>query len=830
MSKKIRGLQKFFSVVTAVIFLVNSFLTPLSIIAQEISPTAEPTAVVEQVQSPTPESTVEVTPTSEPITTPTITSTPTTIPEPTPTPTLSKWTFERVELNKEYVSPQNKDVKLTFTKLPNPSGNIKIEEITLTEDQVKQIGSLSDKAYDITSDMKDGDFSYNLSLPIPESSRGKTVEVKFTEEISNIGYAEKVENTLTKTDTSVSVTSLEHMTIFVVVNPAPSGALCVAAGATSETGCYATIQEAINAASAGDTINVAAGTYDVASTMILNKALTISGPTSGIAKVQGTNSSAVSIFEIASSNVTIQNLEITHNTLPTFVSSGWAELPNSLIRVPISLSLSGIVITNNKIYVPAQSGAMSTWNGVAITVGTGTTTGVNISNNEIHNTRNGVVIQYNNVATINNNSIYDTKGGIMNYTNNQTDANNRTVSNNSWGTTHNEWDIVWNTAYYIPDYQQSVLTLSGTNNSAYILDRRAADAAACTTLTGNRSHIFVDDDSSVTTAHPARGNFNEKFSTISLGINAVVPGGTVYVAAGTYNENIYLDKAVNLIGADKNTTTISNTGGAVITIDSVTTSMTISGFTIDANNTSSESGIVINPGSANITVRDNRIINFTDKGVLISNSDNNIVKNNTITGSSAGSLAGVYLDNGSESNEIDNNTITLATSGSGHLYDIWFTGLITGNNTVKNNTINGGSRAFQQDSSVTGTVTFSDNNIGNITGPSFAGVYLNGGSAVISGNTIKDSVRPIEFWGANNVTITNNTLNGTTYDFINIGSFTGALSPIKNNTFLNMGASKFNNRTGNNIDARENNWGFIYISKLKILLFTIVINLNQIMV
>ena len=217
---------------------------------------------------------------------------------------------------------------------------------------------------------------------------------------------------------------------------------------------------------------------------------------------------------------------------------------------------------NNTIYVPAQSGAMSTWNGVAITVGSGTTTGISITDNTIHNTRNGVLVQYNNTATISNNIIYDTKGGIMNYTNTQADADNRTISNNSWGTiwthgecpsfdaTHNEWDIVWNTAYYVPNYQQSVLALSGANNNAFVLDRRAADATACAALTGNRSHIFVNAASTFTVAHPARGNFNEPFRYIQLGVDAVVPGGTVYVAAGTYPEHLTISKALTATGCD----------------------------------------------------------------------------------------------------------------------------------------------------------------------------------------------------------------------------------------------------------------------------------------
>ncbi len=182
----------------------------------------------------------DLTPTETPILEETTTSTTTTIPELTITPTpeivnneiveptislepqssqpLSQWTFEKVELNKEYVAPQNSGVKIIFTKLPDPAGNIKIEEITLTEEQIEKTGALSDKAYDITSDMKDGEFNYALSLPIPESSRGKEVEVKFAEELSKIEEAKKVENNLTKTDTSVSVSNLDHLTIFIITD------------------------------------------------------------------------------------------------------------------------------------------------------------------------------------------------------------------------------------------------------------------------------------------------------------------------------------------------------------------------------------------------------------------------------------------------------------------------------------------------------------------------------------------------------------------------------------------------------------------------------------
>jgi hypothetical protein len=176
-------LVTFYSLTTILFqsFLPFFYAVPHIVSAQEVTPTATPTS--EPILTPTPEiiatptvaltsePTVEPTPTIIPTAEPTVLPTPTEVPSLSPTPTTiaptptsisSVWTFEKVELNKEYVAPQNNEVKLTFTKLPNPSGNIKIAEITLTADQIKQTGSLSDKAYDITSDMKDGEFTYNL--------------------------------------------------------------------------------------------------------------------------------------------------------------------------------------------------------------------------------------------------------------------------------------------------------------------------------------------------------------------------------------------------------------------------------------------------------------------------------------------------------------------------------------------------------------------------------------------------------------------------------------------------------------------------------------------
>jgi len=267
------------------------------------------------------------------------------------------------------------------------------------------------------------------------------------------------------------------------------------------------------------------------------------------------------------------------------------------------------------------------------------------------------------------------------------------------------------------------------------------------------------------------------YYTINEALAVAGDGDTIIVENGIYTESLSLNKPVNLIGRGSSTTTIEAgvVGGSVITIDSVTDPMTIQGFTIDALNYGNERGICIQNVSGNITVEQNNVINFTENGILISNSNDNTIISNTITGSSTGSNAGVYVDNESGNNTIDSNTITLATSGTGNLFNIYFAGPTNSkNNTIMNNTINGGTRAFQQDGGVSGTTTISGNTINN---PSWAGICLIGGSVIISGNTLTNTVRPIEFGVAtNNVTITGNTIVGSTYDGINCGSASGIIT------------------------------------------------------
>ena len=129
------------------------------------------------------------------------------------------------------------------------------------------------------------------------------------------------------------------------------------------------------------------------------------------------------------------------------------------------------------------------------------------------------------------------------------------------------------------------------------------------TLTKSLTTVWVDDDFDTST--PGWGVTH--FDTIQDGVDAVAVGGTVNVAAGTYNERVIINKPLTLQGENRDTTIIDGTG------------MTASGIPVYGNN-----GILINPGSA---------YHMQDVGITISGFT---VQNFAVIG--AGGGAGIAAD------------------------------------------------------------------------------------------------------------------------------------------------------------------------------------------
>lgn len=167
--------------------------------------------------------------------------------------------------------------------------------------------------------------------------------------------------------------------------------------------------------------------------------------------------------------------------------------------------------------------------------------------------------------------------------------------------------------------------------------------------------IYVDDtggDDNYTGT-----TLGEAVKTIAKGIELVESGGTVYVAAGEYNEDVTINKSLTLISVGgKETTTINgqSTGYAIL-VDAGTSNVTIGdtgqGFTI---NGAGKAAMFLDTASG-LTIRDNILVSPNSKPAFETTGlqSNHLIQGNTFQGD-ASQL--VYV-NGLISNNVDSTNV-----------------------------------------------------------------------------------------------------------------------------------------------------------------------------
>jgi parallel beta-helix repeat protein len=313
------------------------------------------------------------------------------------------------------------------------------------------------------------------------------------------------------------------------------------------------------------------------------------------------------------------------------------------------------------------------------------------------------------------------------------------------------------------------------------------------------------------------GTGPQNYSTISAGINAANPGDTVFVYNGTYEESLFIDKTISVVGEHRNTTTIVNNdplpshiGIIYIEADWVN----ITGFNISNGDPGIDIGtnnIIISNchffnnsygieggDSNNITVSDNVFKQHCFGGVSLSGigyghniSDNLFIENvwgadafradiinNTfinndgvrLRGGSWNNITdniflncddGIFLYHFAHDNYIANNTISNSTRGI-HVDDITTTGgpsfNVFLNNTISNSTY-GIIIGWEA-----GVVEVLQNRIIS----NDIGIYLQEatGSGFISHNEISSNDYGFHHsWSSASFNIKNNTISDNTYGF-----------------------------------------------------------------
>ena len=436
---------------------------------------------------------------------------------------------------------------------------------------------------------------------------------------------------------------------------------------------YTTIQAAITAAANGDTIMVFAGTYVVNSVILIDKAITLQGQPGAKIQVSGTGDR---IDIAAAATLTGFEIEKTDKTGE-----------QNIIRI----RWSNVTVSNNHIHGQYALGDGDVAR--AMVINAGEFTGISITGNDIHNLRQPAYISGTHTGTISNNFVHETKGWVV-------EGGNLTFTGNTWANNIGDIAILGPSGTYpgVPaGFYTDIVAMSAANNGAVIEDQRMTPALL--------SVVYVDDSAA------AGGNGTEAapYQTIQAGIGRVISGGTVHVAAGTYNEvgQIVIDKNLTLVGAGEASTIIkptANTGssgdaGAFFLVNNDVT-FNISQVTIDGQGFDirqalrfNGSGVVdhvtiknivypgymgwgIAEGASNtnprsLTVSNSTFMNFgrvgiqTDEGSAASVAT---ITGNTITCNGTGDHLdyGIYVEGGSEAT-ISGNTI----SNCGGTVDIW---------------------------------------------------------------------------------------------------------------------------------------------------------------
>ncbi len=142
------------------------------------------------------------------------------------------------------------------------------------------------------------------------------------------------------------------------------------------------------------------------------------------------------------------------------------------------------------------------------------------------------------------------------------------------------------------------------------------------------------------------------FININSAISSANDNDTILVYSNTYNENLVIDKSINLVSINgASNTIIKSANKNIVTIEIITNNVYISGFRIE--NLGGSYSCVKLDSVSNCLIENNVIKNSNQgNGVYLISSDNNIIKYNTIESN----YIGIYFSN-SDSNVINNNKI-----------------------------------------------------------------------------------------------------------------------------------------------------------------------------
>jgi parallel beta-helix repeat protein len=306
----------------------------------------------------------------------------------------------------------------------------------------------------------------------------------------------------------------------------------------------------------------------------------------------------------------------------------------------------------------------------------------------------------------------------------------------------------------------------------------------------------------------------QQHMTIQDAVNASGDGDTIYVYNGVYRESITINKTINLIGESSQGVIIQGEG-FVEGIRIIADNANVSNLRVD----NFSYGIYIK--GQNNTVAHNIVTLAYQYGILLDSASNNTIEDNTITDSDQGIRLEYSAYNTVNANSVANNPfgIVLYYSTQNNITSNVAANtaiIITGDNTVSNNTINGKPLLYFKNINATASPQTLDNVAANgiilyncsgfkITNTSIAygGIILENSSRIeIASNTITNSAAGIYMsYGTDNVIVSNTII---TDGGIGIDLDPGLNNTIARNNITNCSYGIYLHfSTGNNITANN---------------------------
>jgi hypothetical protein len=237
-------------------------------------------------------------------------------------------------------------------------------------------------------------------------------------------------------------------------------------------------------------------------------------------------------------------------------------------------------------------------------------------------------------------------------------------------------------------------TFSGAPAGSYNLTYTVTDDKGCTgsdniTIIVYGTELYVNDNSQTGDTYTSAigndanpGTATAPLLTITKAISVALAGDVIYVDAGTYNENVFIDKQLTLTGA----------GSALSIIDL----------------SSSSSGYEVRPNAPNVTFEGFTVRNGSNNGIYV-NGENAVIRNNAFTGNSVWDIfiasPGCSVTNNDFNNSNSQNAIGFAALSV---------------NGIHNNKLGGNYQLFAIRNLTTNPIDATENWFGLPTGPAHA--------------------------------------------------------------------------------------------------------------